>query len=247
MINEKNYFYNILEKNNQILWVFLAFHAGYINAGGFLASQRFVSHLTGIGTSIGVTISEGDYLIALELVFAPISFILGAAYSGYLVDRKIIHEREPAIYRGVFTVIFFNLFVLICGVQGFFGEFGEPLRLQRDFLLLFILTFVCGLQNGLFVSLTSGQIRTTHLTGLFTDFGLSLVRTIFMKSSEVRIAEKRRNRLRFMTILSFSIGSLISALIFKLQGYWGFLGSFFISIVILILVYRIKRKFGASL
>jgi uncharacterized membrane protein YoaK (UPF0700 family) len=233
---------HILDKNNQILWMCLAFHAGYLNAGGFLASHRFVSHMTGFGTSIGLSVSEGEYLIALELILAPVAFMVGAAYAGYLVDRKIVANREPRVINGIFCIIFMNLAVLFGGVTGFFGAFGEPLLLQRDFLLLFMLTFTCGLQNGLFVSLTSGQIRTTHITGLFTDFGLSIVRSIVIKNLEAKSTEVRRNWLRMWTILSFSSGSLLSAIIFQRTGYWGFLGSFFISLFVLILVLKIQRK-----
>jgi uncharacterized membrane protein YoaK (UPF0700 family) len=235
-------FNQVLEKRNQLLWMCLAFHAGYLNAGGFLSSHRFVSHMTGFGTSIGVSVSEHEYLIALELILAPVAFMVGAAFAGYLVDKKIVAHREPRVITGILCILFMNLAVFAGGITGFFGVFGEPLLLQRDFLLLFMLTFTCGLQNGLFVSLTSGQIRTTHITGLVTDVGLSMVRSLVIKNPDTKNTEVRKNWLRINTILSFSTGSLLAAIIFQRLEYWGFMGSTMFSLFILALVSHIYRK-----
>lgn len=237
----RNDFNHIMAWNNQWLWCILAFHAGYLNAGGFISSHRFVSHMTGFGTAVGISVSEHDYWIALEMLLAPISFLVGSALAGYLVDRKIIQDRQPKVTKGVLIIILMNTIIFLGGISGYFGEFAEPLLLQRDFALLFMLSFVCGLQNGLFVSLTSGQIRTTHITGLVTDVGLSLARSIVIKNHDLKKTEKKRNGLRIRKVLSFSVGSLISAVIFNRLGYWGFLGSLFISFIILGLVEAINR------
>ena len=63
--------------------------------------------------------------------------------------------------------------------------------LQRDYLLLFVLCFACGLQNGLFSGLTRGQVRTTHLTGPITDIGLNLTK-IFTLDATTRGATNSR-------------------------------------------------------
>ena len=226
----QNNFSHVLDKSNYALWMSLAFHAGYLNAGGFLASHRFVSHMTGFGTQIGVSFGESNYLVAFEMILAPFFFMLGAGFSGFLVDRRIINEREPRIIEGVLFIILMNVLILTGGELGLFGTFGEPLLLQRDFLLLFMLTFTCGLQNGMFVSITAGQVRTTHITGLTTDIGLNLVRIFSHKAKEVKRTEVRKNWLRFNTVLCFSVGSFISTIVFNKFEYWGFGGSTLISI-----------------
>lgn len=232
-MSRTNAFANTLNKKNQFLWMMLAFHAGYLNAGGFLSSHRFVSHMTGVGTAIGISFSLKDYFIALEMILAPISFILGAAYAGFLVDRKLVTEREPQVINGVLCIILLNVAVFAGGISGFFGEFGEPLLLQRDFLLLFVLTFVCGLQNGLFVSITSGQIRTTHITGLATDIGLNITKIFSLKNDDSKRNDIKKNQLRIKTVLAFSLGSFIGAIYFTQAHFWGFLGSVVISLFIL--------------
>jgi uncharacterized membrane protein YoaK (UPF0700 family) len=233
-------FRHVLDIKNQFLWFTLAFHAGYLNAGGFLASHRFVSHMTGTGTSIGVSFGEKNYLVAFEMILAPLFFMFGAALAGYLVDRKIVKKSEPRLKRGVLIIILMNVLILWGGVGGYFGEFGEPLVMQRDFMLLFMLTFTCGLQNGLFVSLTSGQIKTTHITGLITDIGLNIVRTLVLKD-DTKTFEAQKNWLRVNIVLVFSMGSFLSTIIFNQTGYWGFAGSVLISIFSLSLIIWITR------
>ena len=244
MEKDKDYFNHILHWDNQVLWIALAFHAGFLNAGGFLACHRFVSHMTGFGTQIGVSVGFKEYLIAAEMVLAPISFIAGSGFAAYLIDRKIDKNSEPRLLQGILIMIFLNLSVFLGGITGFFGVFGEPLLLQRDFLLLFILTFICGLQNGLFVSLTSGQIRTTHITGLSTDIGLNLVRGWYMKEGSAKKVQSRKNNLRIKTVLGFSIGSFIGAIIFKDVEYWGFFASSVISLGILFWTVKVSAKVG---
>lgn len=225
-------FNHILRWENQLLWIALAFHAGYLNAGGFLATHRFVSHMTGFGTQVGMNISLKEFAIALEMLLAPLSFIGGAAFAGFLVDRKIVRGKPPKVLIGVACIIALNVIVLVGGIYGLFGTFGEPLLFQRDFFLMFILCFTCGLQNGLFVTVTSGQIRTTHITGLSTDFGLNLVRIRALNKRELSQTEKRKNRLRLKTIVAFFVGSMLSTIVFIRFEYWGFSYSTMLSILI---------------
>lgn len=232
--NTNEYFTQVLIPSNQRLWLGLAFNAGFINAGGFLACHRFVSHMTGFGTQVGMNIGLNEYLFAFEMMLAPLFFILGAGYAGMLVDRKLVKNKHPNLLRGLGVITAINLVVLAGGQIGMFGEFGEPLIFQRDFLLLFLLTFCCGLQNGLFVSITAGQIRTTHITGLCTDIGLNVVKYFTMNDGATRTKEAKKNWLRVKTILGFSVGSLISVLIFQHIHYWGFLVSSMISMTLLL-------------
>jgi uncharacterized membrane protein YoaK (UPF0700 family) len=206
------------------LWSFLAFQAGFINSIGFLACHRFVSHLTGFSSQVGITIGSGNYVLALEMLSAPLSFVLGAWVNGILTVARRSRGLSPR-YDLVTIIIPLALSLLmIAGVKGLFGPFGEPLLLFRDFVFLCSLSFVCGLQNACFATLTTGQIRTTHLTGISTDFGteLSLIINGNISDEERRLARKR-NFMRVMTFLSFSLGALISALVDSRLEYWALL------------------------
>ena len=236
-------FQDITHKDNIMLWLLLSFQAGFINAGGFLAFSRFVSHVTGYGSQIGLQLSERKYSLAMEMSLAPVFFIAGAAFSGYLIDRQVYQEKSPRIGTSLMfqSTLLFLMFVL--GETGFFGEFGEPLILQRDFALLFCLCFVCGLQNATFTCLTSGQIRTTHMTGVATDFGMNLVRIPYLNVDDgERLRQKRINAVRLGTFISFMAGSAISAEVFYHLGYHGFIIPAVSSLLVLVQSRRIMDR-----
>ncbi len=145
-----------------------------MNAGGFLAVHRFVSHVTGYGSYVGVALAQKQYLGAFEMGAGP-TLLPRRGDRGRLDRRSQDDPRPNAENRGgIITLAVLNLFIYMGEFSEYLGTFGEPLVLQRDFLLLFILCFACGLQNGLFSGATKGQIRTTHLTGPITDIGLNI-------------------------------------------------------------------------
>ncbi|MFM8268657.1 MAG: YoaK family protein [Pseudomonadota bacterium] len=236
-------FKNLLRKENVVLWMLLAFQAGFINAGGFVACHRFVSHVTGYGTHVGLSFAQEGFWLSLEMMVAPISFIAGAAFSAFLIDRPYYQQRKVLVTPALLIQSILLFLVFILGEWGLFGEFGEPLVLQRDFLLLFVLCFICGAQNATFACLTNGQIRTTHMTGISTDLGMNLVRIPFLNVAEKeKRYQKNLNWLRLFTFLSFMLGSGISAYVFSHLGYHGFIVPALTSLLVLTLSNRIMTK-----
>lgn len=53
-------------------WSLLSFNGGCINAGGFLATGRFVSHVTGFATLFGVDMANSQIDAALGILSVPI-------------------------------------------------------------------------------------------------------------------------------------------------------------------------------
>lgn len=212
---------DFVKKRFIALWSLLAFQAGFINSIGFLACHRFVSHVTGFGSQVGITLGNGQYFLALEMLSAPLAFICGAWVNGELTVARSSRGLSPR-YDIVSLIIPCGLIMLLfAGVKGFFGPFGEPLLLMRDFILLSSLSFLCGLQNACFATLTKGQVRTTHLTGISTDFGTDLALSLSggLSPHDKKMAYKR-NIMRAMTFVSFSFGALVSAFIDADLEYW---------------------------
>lgn len=54
------------------------------------------------------------------------------------------------------------------------GIFGSNLMLENSNIIAFYLLFAMGLQNALVTKISNATVRTTHLTGLFTDLGIEL-------------------------------------------------------------------------
>jgi uncharacterized membrane protein YoaK (UPF0700 family) len=208
---------------NYYLWFLLSFQAGMVNAGGFLAAHRFVSHVTGFATHFGVELSAGHFAPALGMLSVPAFFLGGAVVSALLVDRRRQQGRTPRYATALYSISAIFALTAGLGMAGFFGRFGEALNIQRDYLFLALLCGACGLQNALITSVSGAVVRTTHLTGICTDLGIGLVRSFFAApGSTLRRREGFANALRLGTFFSFAAGSLIGALVFVRSGYSGF-------------------------
>ncbi len=205
---------------NMMIWTTLAFQAGLLNLGGFMACHSFVSHVTGYATLFGIEAGSGNWAHAAGLLLVPVCFLIGAMLSGFLVDVRLRLGQDPKYYI-VFGVLF--LLILIVEIAGFnkaWGKFGEPLALPRDYALLCMLCLICGLQNATVSLVSKSVVRTTHLTGLTTDLGIGLVR-VWMNTGDRE--ERKANLMRIAIILAFTLGGVAGYQVFKAWEFRAFL------------------------
>lgn len=213
-----------LEGPRIAIWSLFGFQAGFLNAFGFLAFGWFVSHVTGIGTQIGMSIGQKSIGYELELLGFPLAFIFGAFVSGIFTSARLDRGLLPK-YDYVLFVIPAAIAVMLAGGNwGLFGSFGEGLLVWHDFVLMYLLSFSCGLQNACIAVLTHGQIRTTHMTGISTDIGTDLARMMFggLKGDEL-VMTKKTNISRVSTFLFFTLGSVVSVVAtnqYKYEALW---------------------------
>jgi uncharacterized membrane protein YoaK (UPF0700 family) len=210
-------------RSNVSIWMLMAFQAGMINVGGFMACHRFVSHVTGFAAFFGVEVSAGQGLRALGMLTVPLFFLLGAMLSAQIVDIRLKLHKRPKYYLSFGLMFLILAGVFFSGAWGYLGKFGEPVNIVADYILLAALCLVCGLQNGTVTSVSKSVIRTTHLTGITTDLGIGLVR--FFNRKKLREdfpAETYANGMRAGIIFFFGMGSLCGAIIFAQVGYLGF-------------------------
>lgn len=206
------------------IWFILAFQAGAINVAGFLASHRFVSHVTGFPTLLASELAKGDHDAAFNIMLVPIFFVLGSMISAWFVDRRIERKKEPRYSLVFFLICFLILSVMLIGQLGFFGPFGEPLLYRRDYFLMGILCAVSGIQNAVITSASGYRVRTTHLTGIVTDFGIGLVKLFTVRKQKDSFdTEFTLNYYRLGTILSFTLGGIVGAYAFYSLNYIGFI------------------------
>ena len=205
-------------------WFLLAFNGGCINAGAFLTTGRFVTHVTGFATLFGVDLSNRDIDMAVSMLSIPIFFLLGAMIAGLLIDGAIHFKKKPH-YDYVMGLS--SLCLLAAGLAGRFdqfGPFGKPFHLEEKYVLIALLCMACGLQNGALTTSSGSSVRTTHMTGLTTDLGLGIARMLtFTPHDDVYRRERVANLLRLGTVLSFIIGSEVGAILFIALGFQGFL------------------------
>lgn len=201
-------------------WFLLSLNAGFINAGGFLATGRFVSHVTGFATLFGVDIAAQQFDLAVGILSVPFFFLLGSMIAGVLIERPLDQKRVPH-YDYVMSGA--GLCLLISSVIENFDQFGGSHHLKDTYILMALLCLASGLQNAAIAASSQSSVRTTHLTGLTTDLGLGLARVLTSTLTKVeRKREAKINWLRVGTIASFVVGSGLGAYIFKTGHYFGF-------------------------
>ena len=220
------------DQSNLHLGASLAFIAGALNAGGFLAIGQYTSHMTGIVSAAADNLVEGNIVLMITAVFALFAFICGAASTAIMVNYA---KRQGIIYFYSPTLIAEAILLLI------FGLIGKKLH-EHDLLQLsmtaILLCYVMGLQNALITKISHAQIRTTHLTGLVTDIGIELGKLIYWNrstnsppNSEVQV---NQHKLMIYTVLltCFFVGGILGAVGFK---YVGFISSVPLAFALLIL------------
>ncbi|OYU27453.1 MAG: hypothetical protein CFE41_10445 [Burkholderiales bacterium PBB2] len=206
-------------RSNLHLGAGLAFVAGALNAGGFLAVGQYTSHMTGLVSASTDHIALGQFGLAFSALLAVAAFVAGAASTALLVNYGLRHRPRWAY---VPTLLLEAALLLIFGL---IGSQLMPHQILRVSLTAVLLCFVMGLQNALITKISHAEIRTTHVTGLLTDLGLELGRLLYWNRAPVGptqarvVANRQRLRIHLSLVLAFFVGGLIGALGFKHAGF----------------------------
>ncbi|MBC7727032.1 MAG: DUF1275 domain-containing protein, partial [Microbacteriaceae bacterium] len=79
---------------NRQLGAVLAFVAGAVNAGGFLAVHRYTSHMTGIVSAVADDLATGSIGLAIAGLMLVLAFTSGAVTTTLMINwarRRQIH------------------------------------------------------------------------------------------------------------------------------------------------------------
>jgi uncharacterized membrane protein YoaK (UPF0700 family) len=202
---------------NQHLGALLAFVAGAINAGGYLAVHQYTSHMTGILSAMADNLALGAYDLVLAGFGAVVSFLAGAACTAILVNYS---RRQGARIAGGAPLLLEALLLLGFGLMG-----ARLTRIEGLFVpfTVVLLCFMMGLQNALITKLSNAEIRTTHVTGIITDIGIEVGKLLYWNDPRRADRPVQANfvRLRLLIILvaAFFLGGASGALGFKHLGY----------------------------
>ena len=195
-------------------WLLLACSAGSVNAIAFMACSRFVTHVTGTVSRIGI--DSGT--IALDYALVLGCFILGAMSSATLIEVRY-HRRQQPLYAMPLAMVAAILALLaLTGSAGLFGKFGGSVEDPHDFVFLAIVAFAMGLQNAAVATSTGMLVRTTHMTGPATDLGVHLATALHSKGEPRRVALQNA-ALRAGKITAFTVGAAAGAALAGTFGY----------------------------
>jgi uncharacterized membrane protein YoaK (UPF0700 family)/CBS domain-containing protein len=202
---------------------FLSATAGIVNVASLMAFYVLTTNVTGHMAILSEELNRGHWYQVFVLAFWLLMFALGAFISSFFTIVKGRKNPKKINYLIVSFEILLLCFVALYGLFFFDG------RLKETELLAAILLFAMGLQNALVTTISNAYVRTTHLTGMFTDLGIDLA-SIFKTGIDKKDLTKRLN-MRFTIIFFYFIGGLLGGHFFLKYGF----GAFFLAGFILFL------------
>lgn len=141
----------------------LAFGAAFANTGLVLSTGTSVSHLTGDIAKLTISVTQWTPALLPEIyrvASAAIGFLCGAILAGMWVHHPVVNVAKPYGRTVTGIGILFVLSSLIINQHAATG--------------IGIAAFGCGIQNALASHYRGIVLRTTHLTGMFTDLGITI-------------------------------------------------------------------------
>lgn len=179
----------------------LAFIAGIVNVVGLLGFEhQAVTHLTGTTSMLAAALAELNGPAALHYAAIIGSFVAGTVISGFLIQDSTLQLGRR------YGVALLLESILLCG--------AVPLLNRNSMLGIYSASCACGLQNAMVSTYSGAVVRTTHLSGMFTDLGIFLGHAL--RGLPV---DSRRLRLCFLIISGFLCGGCVGAVAFHKLGY----------------------------
>lgn len=214
---------------NRHLGLSLAFVAGAVNAGGFMAVGRYTSHMTGIVSGMADAMALGQVSLVLIGLGAVICFVTGAAHSAMLINwgrRHALHSEFalPLVLEAVLLLAF-----------GLLGAWMDHWRWLAVPVTALLLCYVMGLQNAMITKISKAEIRTTHVTGILTDLGIELGKWVYWnrrRGGERVMANRDKMRLLASMTALFFLGGVTGAVGFT---HIGFISTVPLAFVLLVL------------
>jgi uncharacterized membrane protein YoaK (UPF0700 family) len=181
-------------------WV-LAFIAGIVNVVGLLGFEhQAITHLTGNTSLLGEAIASLDWAATFKFAALIGAFVLGTVISGFIVQDSALKLGRR--YGVALLLVSLLLFAAV------------PLLEAGSAYGMYAAACACGLQNAMASTYSGAVVRTTHVSGMFTDLGISLGHLLRGLPVDVR-----RVRLCVLVITGFLAGGIAGTVAFRAMGY----------------------------
>lgn len=181
-------------------WI-LAFAAGFVNVVGIMGFERqAVTHLTGTTSMLAAAMAALDSAQTLHFAASIAAFLVGTIISGFIVqDSTLRFGRRYGVALMLEAVLLF---------------ISVPLMKRGSEIGMYTASCACGLQNAMVSTYSGAVVRTTHVSGMFTDLGIYLGHTL--RGLPV---DTRRLRLCVLVISGFLVGGVAGAATFQWTSY----------------------------
>lgn len=215
------------------LAVLLAWVGGYTNVVSLLSIGTATSHVSGTATSFGRGLVDRDGALITHSLLLLLAFLGGALAAG-AAEQLAAYRRWRSIYV---LPLAFELLLLIGFAVGLeLHDHQPPQTIASLYWITACAAAAMGAQNATITRISSGVVRTTHVTGVLTDIGLDGMRWLTNLMSLTRGPENRgivrsmvlalrlpsgRRILLLGAILgSFVAGACMGTLVFQFVPRW---------------------------
>ena len=190
--------------HNLRLAVMLSFVAGIVNITGVLALSVLTTNVTGHFAFFSEYFVKGSYETAVDFVSYIIAFLFGAVCCGLIVEfAQKNNSNSPHKIP-----ILLEMLTLVSVVVVFHDISAEWTAR--------ILLFSMGLQNALVTKISQATVRTTHLTGLFTDLGIEISQLFFHRKEAADMRKLTKSiYLRLAIIFFFFLGGVSGGFLYS--------------------------------
>ena len=195
--------------HNLRLATLLSLVAGIVNITGVLSLKTLTTNVTGHFAFFAEEATKQDYFAAITFLVFTIFFLMGAFTSNFMAE--LISKKNPNLSH-IFPILLEIIILVVVGLFGFQTEITENAGKTMAFALLFAM----GLQNALVTKISKSIVRTTHLTGIFTDLGIELSQLFFYKNENEINSLKTNIFLKFSIIAFFFLGCFFGGFLYSL-------------------------------
>jgi uncharacterized membrane protein YoaK (UPF0700 family) len=179
----------------------LAGVAGIVNVVGYLGFEhQAITHLTGTTTLLGAAVAHGDGRNAGQLAALIAAFVAGAALAGLLI-------RDSTLRLG-------RRYGLALALEAVLLAAAVPLFEQGRLAGPLLATAAIGLQNAMATTYSGAVVRTSHVSGMFTDLGIMIGHAL----AGLPLA-RRRLSICVVVVVAFAAGGVLGAMLFDALAY----------------------------
>ncbi|UAM98117.1 DUF1275 domain-containing protein [Polaribacter litorisediminis] len=193
-------------KHNLRIASILSFVAGIVNVTGFLAFKQLATNVTGHFALFINDVAEFKVWKGTIYFLYIFSFLFGSFSSSFLIET--FRENKKL-----------NVFVIPILIESFIfisiAVISDLVVIKYPNLIICLLLFSMGMQNSFVTKISNAIVRTTHLTGLFTDLGIELSQLFFPETHPHREKITATIKLRLFIICFFFMGGLIGGFMYS--------------------------------
>jgi uncharacterized membrane protein YoaK (UPF0700 family) len=193
-------------KHNLRIATVLSFVAGIVNVTGFLSFKQLTTNVTGHFALFINDVASFQFWKGTIYFLYIFSFLFGSFLSSFLIE-KFRENKKLNVY---FLPTIIEILILIS-----IGILSNVIQMKSPNLIVCLLLFAMGIQNSFVTKISNAVVRTTHLTGLFTDLGIDISQLFFPKLHPQREKLKANIKLRIYIILYFFAGGLIGGFFYS--------------------------------